>query len=201
MVVGVSKSRGTPRPRRAHRMGQQRWAAQAWADITKGDAAACVRVESLRDADAAGSYAAKYAAKSDQKEVPPGYINVGRFWGHRGGVPGSPKCPKLVAAANPGAARERLRGWARAQERARTQAGADPGGRGAGVVCDGRVLPSVRIYEHEGGWSVYGREAEMRLIWDYLGRLTATTNQNDRQRGVSAPLTWPGSTALLSGKE
>ena len=32
----------------------------------------------------AASYAAKYAAKSDQKVVPDGYEGVGRFWGHWG---------------------------------------------------------------------------------------------------------------------
>jgi len=40
------------------------------------------RVELLRVTDAAGRYAAKYAAKPYQKAVPPDYRNVGRFWGN-----------------------------------------------------------------------------------------------------------------------
>lgn len=36
-------------------------------------------------------YAAKYAAKTTQKDVPTGYTEVGRFWGSSGGVKPSPK--------------------------------------------------------------------------------------------------------------
>ena len=35
----------------------------------------------LRKPHAVAAYVAKYASKSDQKEVPEGYTNVGRFWG------------------------------------------------------------------------------------------------------------------------
>lgn len=59
--------------------------AEAWFRIVgSGDERhllAGTRVERLRMPHAAGSYAAKYAAKSAQKEVPENYENVGRFWG------------------------------------------------------------------------------------------------------------------------
>jgi hypothetical protein len=35
----------------------------------------------LRETFAAGMYAAKYSSKSEQKDVPEQYLNVGRFWG------------------------------------------------------------------------------------------------------------------------
>jgi hypothetical protein len=59
--------------------------ARAWYDIVgSGDVRhlwAGTRTESLRNPQAAGAYAAKYAAKSLQKEVPDGFSSVGRFWG------------------------------------------------------------------------------------------------------------------------
>jgi hypothetical protein len=39
------------------------------------------RTEALRNPESVGAYAAKYAAKRLQKEVPEGYTDVGRFWG------------------------------------------------------------------------------------------------------------------------
>lgn len=59
--------------------------ARAWYRIVgSGDERhlwAGTRTEALRRPHAAGTYAAKYAAKADQKEVPEDYENVGRFWG------------------------------------------------------------------------------------------------------------------------
>lgn len=46
-----------------------------------------VQVEVLRNPESRSNYAAKYSAKSDQKEVPENYRNVGRFWGRFGKVP------------------------------------------------------------------------------------------------------------------
>jgi hypothetical protein len=43
-------------------------------------------VERIRKPHAIASYAAKYAAKVEQKTVPEGYEQVGRFWGTFGGV-------------------------------------------------------------------------------------------------------------------
>ncbi len=39
------------------------------------------RIEMLREGHAAAAYAAKYAAKVEQKEPPEGFASVGRFWG------------------------------------------------------------------------------------------------------------------------
>jgi len=41
--------------------------------------------EAIREADGARRYAAKYALKPEQKEVPHAYRNVGRFWGRSTG--------------------------------------------------------------------------------------------------------------------
>ena len=172
----------------------RRWVAQSWADITKGVEEACTRVESLRNPDAAGSYAAKYAAKGDQKEVPDGFINVGRFWGRRGWVPETGAVPKTVAASMI-EARSPLRAWAGSQARARdAQAQARRAGTGVpsetesgrtiGVFCENRYLSSIRVYEHEGGWSIYGNEREVQWIWGILQDINVITSQTGlRQDG------------------
>jgi len=48
-------------------------------------------VEKLRKPEAAGAYAAKYAAKNYQKLVPEEYREVGRFWGKFGTVVVKPR--------------------------------------------------------------------------------------------------------------
>lgn len=70
------------------------WGAARWVDVwanrvPDGSAdglaefeAACSRFEAIRGSMI--SYAAKYASKSEQKQVPGGYEKVGRFWGIRG---------------------------------------------------------------------------------------------------------------------
>jgi hypothetical protein len=59
--------------------------AEAWyAIVGSGDIRhlwAGTRTEALRNPHAAGAYAAKYASKTVQKEVPEGFSDVGRFWG------------------------------------------------------------------------------------------------------------------------
>lgn len=62
------------------------WLAKTWNRIAGANdpdhLRAGIRVEWLRcPATAAGAYAAKYSAKSEQKEVPEEYQDVGRFWG------------------------------------------------------------------------------------------------------------------------
>jgi hypothetical protein len=47
-------------------------------------------VERIRKPHAIAAYAAKYAAKVEQKSVPEGYEEVGRFWGTFGGVKVTP---------------------------------------------------------------------------------------------------------------
>lgn len=49
------------------------------------------RCERLRRVDGAARYAAKYAAKVEQKIVPENYQNCGRFWGNSKGVPPNAK--------------------------------------------------------------------------------------------------------------
>ncbi len=44
------------------------------------------RIEALRELHAPGAYAAKYLKKQEQKEVPEGFSDVGRFWGLFGGL-------------------------------------------------------------------------------------------------------------------
>lgn len=39
------------------------------------------QIQRIKKPHAIAAYAAKYAVKQDQKEVPAGYTNVGRFWG------------------------------------------------------------------------------------------------------------------------
>ena len=59
--------------------------AAAWYEIVgSGDIRhlwAGTRTEALRNPQAAGAYAAKYASKTVQKDVPEGFLDVGRFWG------------------------------------------------------------------------------------------------------------------------
>jgi hypothetical protein len=54
------------------------------------------RVEHLREKHAAAAYAAKYASKWEQKEVPEDFQNVGRFWGTYGG--GGAELERLIVA-------------------------------------------------------------------------------------------------------
>lgn len=65
------------------------WLAKAWAEVTKTGnkfhESAGTRIESLRAGKRGlSAYAAKYAAKQEQKAVPEGFGKVGRFWGIMG---------------------------------------------------------------------------------------------------------------------
>lgn len=64
------------------------WLAEAWYNVVgSGDPRhlqAGTRVERIRGEDGAARYMAKYAAKREQKTVPPGYREVGRLWGRWG---------------------------------------------------------------------------------------------------------------------
>jgi hypothetical protein len=81
------------------RTGERRsfksWLSDRWYGIVgSGDVlhlAAGSRVEMLREQHAVSSYAAKYAAKQEQKEVPGGFERVGRFWGAFGGLRADPE--------------------------------------------------------------------------------------------------------------
>lgn len=156
----------------------RRWVALVWAEISGGDMKACTRVEGLRDADGIGAYAAKYAAKSDQKEVPEGYINVGRYWGQRGGPRSEPKCPKVVAAAIPVGVRVHMRALAREYERVRDAVRVLQPGARAVVYARYDWPQSLRVYEHEGGWSVYGSAKEIDGLWAKLERQRVITGRS-----------------------
>ena len=73
----------------------QRWVSDAWYRIcATGDERhlrAGTRLERIRKPMGARNYAVKYAFKMKQKVVPPGYRNVGRFWGCSKGVKPQPK--------------------------------------------------------------------------------------------------------------
>jgi len=65
------------------------WVARTWYRIVGSEDIrhlhAGTRVEQLRTGRAGTiSYASKYAAKMEQKEVPPGFEKIGRFWGVHG---------------------------------------------------------------------------------------------------------------------
>lgn len=142
-----------------------RFVATIWSEVSGAPAASSTRVESLYASDEVGRYAAKYAAKTDQKQVPEGYDHFGRFWGRRGRRPVvGPTQPKEVAAAIPGEARTLLRAWARAQEAAKTTGVAI----GLPPLIAYLQPRTLRVYEHEGGWSIYGSAREIEIIWHYL---------------------------------
>lgn len=156
---------------------EKTWIAKAWSDITGGDLYACSRVEALRSPDSAGSYAAKYAAKEEQHTVPQGFTNCGRHWGRVGARPadGSSALPR-VAAATRAASASVVRASAGAHMRAREVARAR--GYKSGVKLPMIVikhptmgimaLHTIRVYEHDGGYSIYGSESDIAIYWDYM---------------------------------
>jgi len=177
------------------------WVAQNWSAVSGAPAATSTRVESLRDSETAGSYAAKYAAKAEQHEVPGGYENCGRHWGCIGARPagGGPRVPR-VAAATPARTAGRLRACARpqmqvrawnreiterakmghAKEEAQYYLDMPP------IYIEGRCLWTVRVYEHDGGYSIYGNEREIEELWRYLQANTVTIDQIDHDGGSIA---------------
>lgn len=69
--------------------GTKEWVARTWYRIVDSEdnrhLVAGTRVETIRTGRKGTiAYASKYAAKAEQKEVPPDYKNVGRFWGVTG---------------------------------------------------------------------------------------------------------------------
>lgn len=148
---------------------------KAWAEVSGAPLSSSTRCEALRDPDKAGDYAAKYAAKSDQKDVPDGYTDVGRFWGRRGRKPEKGSIiPKDVAAAIPGPARTYLREICVSQ---------GYGMRSIPLEFDS--IYRTRVYEHDGGWSIYGPEEEIERLWHYLQGMFATPDRTERNRDGS----------------
>jgi len=120
--------------------------ASSWARITGGNRDSCSRTEAIRDPDAAGAYARKYAVKSEQKEVPAGFINVGRMWGCCGkklndaGIPRLPVVDASIEKVSPCLLQHYLK----------------------------RCKVPARIIETRSGFVVYGSEMEIKQIWRYL---------------------------------
>lgn len=147
---------------------------KAWSRISGAPIKTCTRVEQLRRPDDAGAYAAKYAAKQEQKGVPPGYVGVGRFWGRRGARPCEGAIiPRVVAAAIPVRARDLMRQLRETFQRKSVA----------------KTMPyTLRVYEHEGGWSIYGTESEINQIWHCLqDHSRAALDQRAKQQGSSPP--------------
>lgn len=174
------------------------WVSEAWADVTGGDSRVCTRVEKLNKPDSAGSYAIKYARKSEQKEVPAGFTNVGRMWGHAG--------DRTLAEEN---AHERKRLHARART------GFEPSGvlvPALAAVCleapwelmtrvGSRGFPSVKITRTLSGYNFYGTAEEINKLWHYLQVVLPFAGRNESSRESSARKMWAGSCATPSRQE
>lgn len=148
------------------------WIADAWAEITGGNPRACSRVEGLRNPDAAGSYAAKYAAKRDQKVAPEWFANVGRWWGYVGRRPEEGDLPSWASARSRGRARtgERVGRPQLVPRRAAptSQVGLD---MALAVVRDAQTRPRrprIRYYCTDHAVIFYGGEEEISQIWRIL---------------------------------
>jgi hypothetical protein len=76
------------------------------------------KIQMMEKPHAAGAYAAKYLKKQEQKEVPEGFSDVGRFWGLFGGL-----SVQVVAEVN-------------SQERIDTS---------TGEVVPGQAVPAARV--------------------------------------------------------
>jgi hypothetical protein len=103
--------------------------AAAWYQIVaSGDERhlrAGTRIEALRELHAAGAYAAKYLKKQEQKDVPEGFSDVGRFWGLFGGLSVEP-----LAEVN-------------SQERINTSE--NPSGTSTGELVRGGAVQAARV--------------------------------------------------------
>jgi len=147
------------------------WVATAWARISSGIKAACSRMESLKHPEAAGAYAAKYAAKNEQKAVPPEFKDVGRFWGIAGlartlsreGQPATPNLSAVLPRRLPDQALE-------------------------GIFF---LKMDIRVYETPIGWVIYGAERDIRRAWNWLTSAKSsvtTTPKGDRSRQKTLPV-------------
>ena len=146
------------------------WAARTWAEITGGNEASCTRVEGLRKPEAAGAYAAKYAAKQEQKAIPEGFKDIGRFWGMVGlartqareGIDPTPCLTAVLPRVSPD--------------------------RAAATVE--KLDVPVRAFETPIGHVWYGSERSIRRIWKWAtaarSSVTTTSNAGPTQQGTPA---------------
>lgn len=142
------------------------WVAGAWADITEGDERTCSRVEAIRHPDRMGSYARKYMQKSEQKEIPKDFIDIGRMWGISGPKIHSnlPRLPVVVAATLSGSP-----------------------SRFADIIAQARARFGARVATTMRGYVFYGTEQQMEDTWRYLAASIALTGQIDLYHGRSPP--------------
>jgi len=137
------------------------WVAQAWAEITGGNKEACSQVKALEHADRAGCYAKKYAIKNEQKQIPDGFINTGRWWGCCGQriLHGTPRIPCVVATT--------LFSLPRQFEN---------------TIGKLSVAFGLRMVRTERGYTIYGTEKGIKRAWDYLQECIAPTVLTDPRR-------------------
>lgn len=153
--------------------------ADMWADITGGDPRVCTRVEGLRNPEKAGAYAAKYAAKRDQKVAPDWFTDVGRWWGYVGKRPTRADVPTWARARPPapeGARKGRSEwivprqgsylGW----EAARSSATL------AVAMIDAREFAGARYFATENALIFYGSEYEIDKLWEIFQPCQNTQN-------------------------
>ena len=138
---------------------QKDWVARSWSEVTMGNIKSCSRVEALRNPDAAGAYAKKYAAKAEQKKVPAGYKDVGRFWGYSGKkiLHGVPRQPAMAAAI-----RGRL---PRDTEKELI------------LICG---IHKTKLTENEKGFTIYGNRRAIAATWEDIWQRSVITNLIDQ---------------------
>lgn len=148
------------------------WLAKAWSEVTGGNVRVATRIEALRKPEAAGAYAAKYAAKQEQKEVPAEFTRVGRFWGVVGWGR-STKAKKISLGQT----------WPRPSLTAvllrRT-----PDDLAAKIFSLG---VSLRAFETPVGWVMYGAERVLRRVWAWLMGRSAKSCATTTTTGVPSP--------------
>jgi hypothetical protein len=140
------------------------WVADAWADITDGDARSCSRVEAIKHPDRIGSYVSKYIQKAEQKEIPFDFVDVGRMWGISGPkiCGGLPRLPVVAAATNSG-----------------------PPSRFADIIAQARIRFGVRVATTMRGYVLFGTEKNVEDTWRYLAANIVIIGLTERKRESS----------------
>lgn len=139
------------------------WVANAWAEITGGNALACSRVESIRHPDKIGNYVSKYIRKAEQKEIPLGFVDIGRMWGCSGPkIYQGERFIPVVVATTKNEAPSRFRS----------------------IIDKATWRKTVRICQTETGWVIYGSEKEINGIWRYLRENIAPIDRVERTRDI-----------------
>jgi len=137
-----------------------RWVAGAWAEITNGNVRTCSSVEKLKHPESAGAYAAKYAAKREQKTAPPGFTDIGRWWGRSGRRPTWEDMPTWFRA------HVKRAGWSpRAMTVPKVAAATSRELLKKALMHARARATRVHVYVGEHGVSMYGDESELNLIW------------------------------------